>query len=227
MDFQPLADNLWMKRFPLTTGGMAIGRNVSLIRLESGKLIIHSSAPFSPENISAIDDVGTPTWLVDATNFHDTHCQDGAEAFPDIPYLVPDGFKASKSVETRPLLPSPDEWEQEVEVIPVEGMPKINEHVFYLRKSKALVLCDLVFHLTEDFDSRTRGIFRFFSGSKSPLANTRLFRFFIRDSKAFGKSIQKILSLDFEILVMGHGEPILEGGQQKLQAVFRENGYDV
>lgn len=227
MAFHPLADNLWTKRYPLTTAGMAMGRNVSVIRLESGKLIIHSTAPFSPGEIADIEAFGEPGWLVDATNFHDTHSRDGVGALPGLPYLVPEGFRAPESVAIRRLTPPPDEWRDEVEVIALGGMPRINEHVFYHRRSKALILCDLVFHLTENFDRRTRRIFHWFSGSKEPLANTRLFRFFIRDRDAFEKSLRRVLSLDFEILVMGHGEPILGEGREKLRNVFRESGYEV
>src|SRR4051812_9989042 len=62
---QIIADNLWLCAYPLKMLGADLRRNVTLIRLNSGKLVIHSTAPFSPEEIAAIRALGEPAWLLD------------------------------------------------------------------------------------------------------------------------------------------------------------------
>ncbi len=58
---------------------------VTLIRLRSGKLVIHSTAPFTPEDVAAIRALGEPGWLLDGILRHDTFANEGREAFPGIP----------------------------------------------------------------------------------------------------------------------------------------------
>jgi hypothetical protein len=56
----PLAENLWLLAYPLKMLGADLRRNVTLIRLRSGKVSIHSTAPFSPEDVAAIRVLGEP-----------------------------------------------------------------------------------------------------------------------------------------------------------------------
>src|SRR4051812_13144867 len=88
----PLAKNLWLLAYPLKMLGADLRRNVTLIRLHSGKLVIHSTAPFTPEDVAAIRALGEPGWLLDGILRHDTFAKEGRAAFPDIPYLAPEGF---------------------------------------------------------------------------------------------------------------------------------------
>src|SRR5438067_13030941 len=78
--------------FPWRAFGIDFERNVSLLRLRDGRVAIHSSAPFTAEDVAAIRRFGEPAWLVDATLMHDTFAKDGRAAFPDLPYLAPNGF---------------------------------------------------------------------------------------------------------------------------------------
>ena len=84
---QPLAENLWMLAYPLKMLGADLRRNVTLIRLRSGKVVIHSTAAFTPEDVAAIRALGEPGWLLDGILRHDTFAKEGREAFPGIPYL--------------------------------------------------------------------------------------------------------------------------------------------
>ena len=84
----PLAENLWLLAYPLKMLGADLRRNVTLIRLRSGKVVIHSSAPFSAEDVAAIRALGEPGWLLDGILRHDTFAQEGRAAFPGIPYPV-------------------------------------------------------------------------------------------------------------------------------------------
>src|SRR4051812_45596610 len=60
-----IADNLWILSFPHTIMGAQFGRNVTIIRLRNGQLVIHSTAPFAAEHISVIQSLGQPAYLLD------------------------------------------------------------------------------------------------------------------------------------------------------------------
>ena len=227
MSLEPVAENVWLSRYPLSMAGMKMGRNVTVLRLSSGRSLIHSTAPFTPSDVKAISYVGEPGWLVEGTNFHDTYAREGVSAFPELPYLVPHGFVAPKGVETNPILPSPNEWEGEIDAIQISGIPKINEHVFLHRASKTLIVSDLLFNLTNDYDRRTRTLFRWLSGVKEHPGSSRLFRFLIKDRAAFEQSLRVILAMPFENLIPGHGTPIVGQAREQLGNVFSELGYAV
>ncbi|MEM9016159.1 MAG: hypothetical protein AAGC68_04035, partial [Verrucomicrobiota bacterium] len=167
-----LSENIWFQHFPLRIMGMKLGRTTTVIRLESGRTIIHSTGPFEGIHISSIKDLGDPGWLVEATNFHDTFAKAGRESFPDLPYLVPDGFPGADDLRAIPL-EAPPEWVGEVEVIPLRGMPKINEHFLLHRPSRTLIVADLVFNLPPETDWWTRNLLGLLSGMKKYPGNSR------------------------------------------------------
>ncbi len=227
MSPEPVAAGVWLRHFPLSMLGMKMGRNVTVLKLSSNRTVIHSTAPFTSKDVAEISSVGEPGWLVEGTNFHDTFAREGASAFPGIPYLVPDGFGIPAGVEKRAILPAPTDWEGEIKVVRVAGMPKINEHVFLHRSSETLVVSDLLFNLTDDFDQRTRTLFRWLSGIEKHPGSSRLFRFLVKDRAAFEGSLREILSLEFENLVPGHGKPIVGQARERLGNVFADLGYAV
>ena len=100
---QQLHDNLWIKRYPLSVLGTDHGRTVTIIRLPSGKLIVHSMAPFTPSDVAQMRAFGEPAWLVEAMMLHDTYARQGHETFPDVPFLGPEGFGEVVNFSTLPL----------------------------------------------------------------------------------------------------------------------------
>jgi len=47
-----IAENLWVRRYRLTLLGLQIGRTVTVMRLANGKRLIHSTAPFSGDDVA-------------------------------------------------------------------------------------------------------------------------------------------------------------------------------
>lgn len=87
-----LAENLWVLPYSLRLSGGNLGRMVTVIRLGSGELAIHSTGPFTPGDVVAISGLGKPGWLMDVMRRHDTFSKRGREAFPGLPFLAPEGF---------------------------------------------------------------------------------------------------------------------------------------
>src|SRR5687768_11709854 len=90
---QQLADDVVVMSFPLRFFGIDFGRNVTLLRLGDGRVVIHSTAPFTERDVAAIRAFGEPAWLVDATLLHETFAKEGRAVLPGLPYLAPNGFK--------------------------------------------------------------------------------------------------------------------------------------
>lgn len=213
-----VAENVWMLRYPLPILGNDFGRNVTIIRLQSGKLVIHSTAPFTAADIEKIRQLGDPGWLLDATLFHDSFAKEGCRSFERVPYLAPPGFREVAEVQTRPLCPAPNEWNGELDVFPLAGMPKVQEHVLYHRASRTLIVCDFFFSFRHGGSTWMRFALRYLLRLKNGVGMSGFFRFMIKDRAAFVESVRPIVSLDFERIIVGHGDPI----EHDAKRVFRE-----
>jgi hypothetical protein len=212
-----IADNIWRLRYPLAVLGQKLGRAVTIVRLQSGRFVIHSTAPFTAADIAALRELGDPGWILDATLFHDSFAKEGCRAFERIPYLAPSGFKDVAEVQTRPLSPAPPEWAGELDVFPLAGMPRVQEHVMYHRPSRTLIVCDLLFNLGSSDSAWTRFLVRNVMGLRNGIGMSFFFRIMIRDRTAWKESMQPILACEFDRIIVGHGEIIDQNAPQVLR----------
>lgn len=213
-----------MLQYPLRVLGAQLGRTVTIVRLRSGELIIHSTAPFAPEDVKQIHALGKPSWLMDVTLMHDTCACTGRAAFPDLPYFVPEGFPG-KDAPLQSLRNPPATWANEFEILPVEGMPRVQEYLCYHRPSRTLIVGDLVFNFGPGATPWTRFFFLKLGGVKQFPGISRLYRMSIRDREAFRSSMNRILEWDFDRVIAGHGDIIECGGKGKLQAALAAIGF--
>jgi hypothetical protein len=225
----PLSENIFLQRHPLSLMGCQFGRNVTVIRLASGKLIIHSTADFTSTDVDAIRELGEPGWLIEATLYHDTLAKQGRAAFPDVDYLVPSRFPLADSLKATPLQPDalPAEWGDEVRLIAIEGAPKLSEIALFHRPSKTLVLADLLFNLPPTASRWSRFFLRVMSGIKKYPGMSRLLNFCIRDREAFQNSIRQLAALDFERIVVAHGDPIEIDAKDKFLDTIKMAGFSL
>jgi hypothetical protein len=227
LKLKTIAPDLWMMTFPLTTLGVDLQRNVTIIRLSSRNLVIHSTAPFSPADVKMIRKLGNPHWLVDVLLRHDTFAAQGSAAFPEATYLAPKGFQAP-GVLTRCLTPPPAEWQGEIQVAFIEGIPAFSESVMLHQATRTLIVGDLLFNFEGKHDLLTKAFLKVAAvGGIYDPGVTRPLRNAVEDEAALTRSIQEILSWDFDRIIVGHGEPIRTGGKLKLRAAFRAVGIEL
>lgn len=203
-------DDIFIQRHPLCIVGIPLGRTVTILRLARDRLLIHSTAPFSDEALAQIRELGEPAWLLDATNFHDTHAAAARRKFPDIPYFVPADFPRLAKLNATPVNETPPEFGEEIELVPLCGIPKLREFALLHKPSKTLVLADLLFNLSGAMPFLPRTMLRLASGIRDRPGNSRFFRRFITDESAFHESLADIATLGFERIIVAHGEPIVD-----------------
>ena len=221
---EPLGNRLWYGNFPLTLLGVDMGRSVSAMRLESGDLVIHSTAPFSEEDAASIRSLGTPRWITDPMVDHDTFAREGCEALPEAHYLAPEGMNDfGKPV--YPLMPPPEAWNGEIEVLPIEGAPGFNEHAFFHCPSRTLIVCDLLMHFTDRRALHERVLLRLALGKHRAPGTSRRLKLAIRDAEAFRESIARLMEWDFTQVIVGHGKPLREKARERTREAFEQAGW--
>lgn len=221
--WRQLADDVALISFPWRVLGIDFKRNVTLLRLADGRVVVHSTASFTQQDTAAIRRFGEPCWLVEATLMHDTFAKEGRKVLQNIPYLAPEGFVEATEVQTEPLLPAPREWDGEIDVLRIDGV-RMNEHALFHRRSRTLVVADLFF----SFPQETSGWPRFFIRHVMRLPRlfgiSAVFRLLVlRDKKAFARSMRALLALDFERLVVAHCQPIDKDAKQAVEQALRDS----
>lgn len=219
-----LAENLWLLPYPLKMLGADLRRNVTLIRLSSGKLIVHSTAPFAAEEVAAIRALGDPAWLLEGVLRHDTFAKEGRAAFPNIPYLAPLGFAEATGLPTQPIVPAPPEWNGEVLAHEIQGAPEARDTALLHVPSRTLILTELLFNFGHDEPLWTELLLRVAIGSAHDPGMSRPFRAGIKDEAAFQKSMETLLSWDFDRVIFGHGDVVETGGKEKFRAGLQAAG---
>jgi hypothetical protein len=222
-----IAADVAVLTYPLRGFAIDFGRNVTLLRLRDRRVLIHSTAPFAPEDVNTIREFGIAGWLVEATMFHDTFAKAGHGAFPDLPYLAPAGFAKVSGIPTELLSSPPADWTGEISVLQIEGLRFNHEHAFYHHASRTVVLADLLFH----FPPETAGWARFFVQKVMRLPRlvgiSIFFRFMIRDKERFAQSMRDLLRWDFRQIVVAHREPITADARSVFVRALRERGVAV
>lgn len=219
-----IADDVLLMSFPMPALGIDFKRNVTLLRLRDGRVVIHSTAAFNERDLAVIKGFGEPVWLVDATLLHDTFAKKGRAALIGTSYLAPSGFAKKTGISTEALFPPPADWAGEIDVLRIEGI-RTNEHALFHRRSRTLVVADLFF----SFPSEMHGWPRFFV--RHIMRLPRLFgvsvflrRLMISDKQAFADSMNVLLAWNFDRLIVAHWEPIEKDAKRKVEQALRDAG---
>ena len=220
---KPLADNLWLLRYKLSLLGADLRRNVTVMRLASGDLVIHSTGPFTPQDVAAIRAEGTPRWMMDVMLRHDTFAKQGREAFPDASYLGPEGFSDVVGFPTQLLVDQP-EWNGELEVMTLAGLPSMKEAVVLHRPSRTLIVADLFFDFGPEESAWTKFLLLLAVGKHHDPGVSRPLRLAVKDKEAFQASLATMMSWDFDRLIPGHGDVIDTGAKSRVAEALRAVG---
>lgn len=222
---QALAENIWWCGYPLKALGVDFRRNVTVVRLSNGDLVVHSTAPFAPADVAEIRKAGPVRWLLDAMLDHDTFAKAGRQAFPEATFLAPDGFSQRVGFSCQPLVPAPPEWGQELEVLRIEGAPAFSEHVFFHRPSRTLIVADLIMNFEEVASPWARLLVRAGIGADHNPGTSRRLKLAIKDRPAFRASIAAMLKWDFDRVVVGHGSPLTQDAKARVVRLFERDGW--
>ena len=215
-------DRLWVREMPLRLFGAELGTRMSVVRLsgEGGDLWLHSPVALDLSLREELDALGRVRFVVCPNRGHHMFAGEYFAAYPDASIYAAPGLS-----EKRPDLPfhgvlgdAPEAgWVRDLEQALFRGDRVLREVVFCHRESGTLIVADLV--QTDDPASPlfTRLVKRL-NGIHQKPRPLLPFRLGFRDKAAARASLERVLSWDFDRIVLCHG-PIVESGGK---AVVRE-----
>jgi hypothetical protein len=224
-DHQPLssfAEGIWIAAAPLTYLGMRLTATMTVIRLGGGALLVCSPVALTPARRAEVDALGTVGHLYAPNLFHHTWIGDWAAAYPAARLHAPPGLarkhRGLRVDRTAGAAPEPA-FAGVVDEIAVDGF-RLRETALYHAAARTLVVTDLAHNVGRPTHGWTATYARVM-GFYDRVALSRVIRWTgFDDRRAARRALDRLLALDFDRLVVGHGAPLATGGRQALDAAY-------
>ena len=224
----PLSRGIWTATGPYGIPGIEFGCRMTVIRLSTGALVLHSPVRLSNALKDEINNLGEVKFLVAPNRFHHLRIKDYAALYPGariwgapgLPEKRPD-IKFDRVFDDESLI-NP---EGEIRHFLFRGVPALNEVVFYHPDSKTLILTDLIFNYSGDTSFGTKLFTRMLGVYGEPRVSRLIRYIFLKDREQARESARRILSLDFDRVVLSHRDIIETGGKEIVSSAFECFGY--
>ncbi len=212
---------IWDTRYPIHLGPFSLTSRMTVVRLEDGSLWVHSPCPASKAVVNNLRCLGQVRYVVAPNRSHHLHFQGFIAHFPAALGYVAPGLidKVPTLVGNAELGCGPMPWEPEITDFRIDGLPLIGETVFFHRPTNSLIVTDLLFNFSGALPLPQRLLARAL-GVHEKLAMSRTMRLAIPDRKALARSLEPILELEADRVILAHGEIVQADARRAIAAAF-------
>lgn len=196
-----------------------------VLKTNSGAVLI-SPLPNLDPHIEIIKKFASLTDIVAPNLLHHLGAKKAKKHFPDATLWATPGLDLKRADIKWDKSLGKNEWsyDKEIQIVPILGMPRVNEFVFYHKTSRTLIVTDLVFNLQKSTGIGNWLIYHLFDIYKKA-AISRLFLTQVQNKNEFEDSLKKIVALDFINIYLPHGENILNNGKEIFVKICQARGY--
>lgn len=221
--FRQLDSDVWFLDKPFKMMGIDIGGRMTVVKLTDGTLLVVSPVQLTLEERTELDRLGPVRHIVAPNLMHHLYVGELKKSYPDAKLYLPPGLTDKrKDLSPDAVLSDvpPPGLAADLEQLVVQGMPGLNEVVFFHKKSRTLIQTDLAFNLTQISSLVGRILFRL-NGALGGVRATKVLRSLIKDRAATRQSVEKILAWDFDRMIVTHGDVVRQGAKAELQAAYQ------
>jgi hypothetical protein len=219
---QRLGDGIWVHEDAMHLGGTQLRLRMTVVLLAGGNLWVHSPTTLTEDLRREIDELGTVGIIVGPNNGHNMWLLDWHAAYPEAELFVSAGIPDRiRELQDYTVLDTSQEniWQQDLDTEYMHGARIFDEWVFLHRKTKSLILTDLIQNHSDERPTGWAGFMTRFIlepiGFKGICVAPPLrLGFVIRDKAAFAAFIEKIRTWDFDRIVVTHGDIIESDAKQ-------------
>src|SRR5215469_18510 len=218
-----LHDNLWTVSRPLRFLGAEVGTRMTVIRLRDRRLFLHSPVMLDGPTKSEVDALGPIGFVIAPNRFHHLFVAEYMREYPNAKFFCAPGLDSKRKDltfgATLDDVP-PVEWDGQIDQLVFRALPPLNEVVFFHRESRSLLVTDLLFNVKTSESAYTRFLMRL-DGGLGRVAVARSFRWLIKMRRATARAtVDKMLSWDFDRLIVTHGEVVASGAKEPVRAAW-------
>jgi len=232
---KPVDDDIWIVDGPVVCMSMygaeiPFPTRMVVIRLGHGGLFLWSPTEYDPALAAEIDALGRVEHLISPNKIHYAHIARWKEAYPGALAWASPGVReraASQKIQVafdRDLGDGPDAaWKDDIDQMVFRGSRFMDEVVFFHKKSRTLVLADLIENFEVEKVERPWSWMMKAAGCADPDGKAPLdFRMtFVGHKDIARECLEHMRSFRPERVVMAHGRWYPERGMEELQRSFR------
>ena len=216
---------VWLKEYPVRFAGGRLLTRMTVLRSADCGVFLHSPVPSDDATRAAIVALGPVRAIIAPSNCHHLFVGQAQRAFPSVPTFGIEGVVAKRpDLRFDALLGDepPVHWAGQMDQVGI-GNRIMREVVFLHRASRTLIVTDLI----ENFRDETPGTNRMLRatikllgmwGGPHPAPELR---WFTLHREAARSALERILSWDFDQIVLAHGEPILREPKAAIRKAWR------
>ncbi|MEQ9619570.1 MAG: DUF4336 domain-containing protein [Deltaproteobacteria bacterium] len=215
-----LAEDIWSIQSSHTLLGIDFGGRMTVIRLASGDLFLHSPVRLTDSLREELNALGNVKHLVAPNRFHHLNVGDYVKAYPEAElYAAPGLPEKRRDIKFTGVLSDGTEygWGDEVEHLLFGGIPLLNEVVFFHPESATLILADLIFNFSHDLSTAQRIFARIDDVYMEPRVSRLTRLLFLKNREKARKSADRILSWDFDRVLVAHKDMVEKGGYEAVR----------
>lgn len=216
------AEGLWTTAAPHRFLGLHLGTRMTVVRLPGGSLWLHSVVAVDDLLADEIQAHGPVGHIVIPNLYHHVYVSDAIQRWPAARVHAPAAMRR-KRPELRidaELSETPDPgWAGALVPVHIDGS-MLDETVFVHAPTRTLISSDLV----ENFDSSPHLPTRLYltaSGVYGKVGWPRLLRPMYRNRRATRRSLERLVALDFDRVILAHGQVLERGGPAAVREAFR------
>jgi hypothetical protein len=187
---------------------------MTVIRLASGQIMLHSPCSMTPALAEDIAALGPVAHIVIPGNFHHLHATSAQAAFPEAKTWICPGVETKRpdlSYDGALGDAAPADWAGAIDLVLVQGTRIMREVAMYHRASRTLILVDLIENFTDATPNIGGALKLWFKYVLHMWANPKPapeYRMGWSDRTAAANSLRRILAWDFQRIVLSHGDLI-------------------
>lgn len=211
---------LWHATQPLHFGPLRISTRMTVVRLADGSLWVHSPITPTPALVAALNQLGPVRYVVAPNKSHHLFFLDFLNAFPSAQGFVASGLASKRPDLDRFARIAPDApWGPELQGYRIEGLPILNETVWFHPATGTLILTDLLFCFSPSHRGLT-GLVTRMLGVRGVLAMSRTMKWAVRDRQALAASVAPLLALPVQRVILAHDQIVEHDAQARLAQAF-------
>lgn len=183
--------DLWSTHHTFKARGLPISSRMTVVRLAGGRLWLHSPVPVSLSLRQELAKLGEVGWLVAPSRAHDLFVRQASEIFPQAEVWVAPGLSGAPTVPRRARTLDANgmaQWTPALDGALVEGMPAVNETLWFHRPSGSLIVTDLLQWWRGPLPWQAWA-WAHAMGVRRQMGVSRMFRWFVQDRDAFRRSL--------------------------------------
>ena len=227
---KPVATDVWIVDGPTIRFGfpwsMPFPTRMTIVRLHGGALFVHSPTALTVDLRGAVDNIGTPRWIVGPNRIHYWWIPDWHLAYPQAEVWLAPRIReqahgridfAAQELTRDGEYP----WDAEIATLPVRGR-YMTEFVFFHRVSRTLVLTDFI----ENFEPGKLGStfqrwLTWLGGAQDPDGQMPRDMRLTYPRTELRRAVETMIAWNPERIVLAHGRWYETNGTAELLRAFR------